>query len=178
MGLCPTPTFMAEQPLYELNNIQKRFGPVTALNGVSLKVYPGEVLGLVGDNGAGKSTLMKVASGAVIPDEGEVLLNGESVRFRAPSEARAQRIEMVYQDLSLCNSLNVATNIFLGREPVRSVLGLKFLDHQTLHQEAERILEELHIKIPSTRGDGQKPCLAVSGSLSPSVVPYLLTRRF
>ena len=172
MGFNPTPTFMAERPLYELNDIQKRFGPVTALNGVSLKLYPGEVLGLVGDNGAGKSTLMKVASGAVIPDEGEVLLNGEAVRFRAPSEARAQRIEMVYQDLSLCNSLNVAKNIFLGREPVRSVLGLKFLDHQTLHEEAERILEELHIKIPSTHATvknlsgGQRQSIAIGRAVS------------
>ena len=169
MGFAP-PYVMT--PIYELNNIEKRFGPVTALNGVTLKLHKGEVLGLVGDNGAGKSTLMKVASGAVIPDGGEIRLNGEPVTFRAPSEARAQRIEMVYQDLSLCNSLSVAKNLFLGREPVRSVLGLKFLDHSTLHSEAARILEELHIKIPSTHAavknlsGGQRQSVAIGRAVS------------
>ncbi len=159
-------------PVYELRDIYKRFGPVTALRGANLTLHEGEVLGLVGDNGAGKSTLMKVASGTVVPDDGDIYLGGEPVLFRAPSEARAQHVEMVYQDLSLCNSLSVANNLFLGREPTRDILGLKFLDHKTLHQKAKEILESLHIRIPSTRATvrnlsgGQRQSVAIGRAVS------------
>lgn len=169
-----TPNSVSSQktPVYELRDIHKRFGPVTALRGATLTLYEGEVLGLVGDNGAGKSTLMKVASGAVVPDQGEIRLGGEAVSFRAPSEARAQRVEMVYQDLSLCNSLSVANNLFLGREPTRNILGLNFLDHAALHRRARDILESLHIRIPSTHATvrnlsgGQRQSVAIGRAVS------------
>src|SRR5688572_20196875 len=107
-----------------MENIRKRYGMVEALRGVTLHLAPGEVLGLVGDNAAGKSTLMKVLSGAVIPDEGRVHLEGEETSFSNPRDARERHIEMVYQDLSLCEHLDVARNLFLGREPTK----LGFLD--------------------------------------------------
>lgn len=102
-------------PLVEMRGIRKRFGGVEALRGVNLVLYPGEILGLVGDNAAGKSTLMKVLSGAYQPDEGEILFEGRRVRFSTPADARALGIEMVYQDLALCENLDVAGNIWLGR---------------------------------------------------------------
>lgn len=101
----------------ELRDIKKSFGAVQALQGVNISLAPGEVLGLVGDNGAGKSTLMKILSGAQAPDSGSILLDGKEVRFSHPRDARAEHIEMVYQDLSLCEELDVAGNLFLGREP-------------------------------------------------------------
>ena len=90
---------------------------------MSLTLKPGEVLGLVGDNGAGKSTLSKVLSGAVIPDGGSIEIDGKPVVFASPADARAARVEMVYQDLSLCDTIDVAGNLFLGREPRRSIAG-------------------------------------------------------
>lgn len=164
--------FMNQQPILKLEGIEKSFGPIRALRGVDLTLYPGEVLGLVGDNGAGKSTLMKVVSGAYIPDRGTYQLGGKEVQFRSPADARAHRLEMVYQDLSLCDTIDVAKNLFLGREPIRSFLGMKFLDHQRLHQEAQEILERLHIKVPSTHvavknlSGGQRQVIAIGRAVS------------
>ena len=163
----PTP-----QPVLELKQIEKSFGPIQALRGVDLQLRPGEVLGLLGDNGAGKSTLMKVVSGAYTPDNGAYLLNGKEVHFTSPQEARRERLEMVYQDLSLCDTLDVARNLFLGREPVRNVLGARFLDHRKLHSEAEAILERLHVRVPSTRvvvknlSGGQRQAIAIGRAVS------------
>ena len=163
---------MNKQPVLELKGIEKNFGPIQALRGVDLILYPGEVLGLVGDNGAGKSTLMKVISGAYVPDGGSYRLDGEEVNFRSPADARKHHLEMVYQDLSLCNTVDVAKNLFLGREPVRNVLGVKFLDHGRLHKEAQEILERLHIKVPSTHAKvenlsgGQRQAIAIGRAVS------------
>jgi simple sugar transport system ATP-binding protein len=160
------------QPVLELRNIDKSFGPIQALRGIDLQLYPGEVLGLLGDNGAGKSTLMKVVSGAYTPDRGSYQLDGREVRFTSPRDARRERLEMVYQDLSLCDTLDVARNLFLGREPVRSVLGLQLLDHSRLHQEAEMMLERLHVRVPSTRvtvknlSGGQRQAIAISRAVA------------
>lgn len=158
-------------PRIELRGIRKSFGPVEALRGVDLTLYPGEVLGVVGDNGAGKSTLMKVLSGAQTPDEGSIVLDGEEVTFRHPKDARARRIEMVYQDLSLCEDLDVAGNLFLGREPSpRPLRG--FLDRRKMHQDAAETLRSLGIRIPFTDvpvrdlSGGQRQSVAIGRSLS------------
>ncbi len=172
MAMTVTLPAASTSPLLELRGIEKRFGPIEALRGVDLTLFPGEVLGLVGDNGAGKSTLMKIVSGAHIPDRGQYVLEGREVHFRSPADARRERLEMVYQDLSLCDTIDVAKNLFLGREPVRSVLGLRFLDHRRLHQEAKRILEQLHIKVPSTfvtvknLSGGQRQAIAIGRAVS------------
>jgi simple sugar transport system ATP-binding protein len=142
-------------PLFQAVNVAKRYGAVTALRGVTMEVFPGEIVGLVGDNGAGKSTLMKILSGTVIPDEGEIFLDGVQVEFRSPRDARDQGVEMVYQDLALCDLLDVASNFFLGREPKR----FRFLEIAKMHRETARWLMSIGIALPSTR----LPIKALSG---------------
>ncbi|MBD3885663.1 sugar ABC transporter ATP-binding protein [Phormidium tenue FACHB-886] len=162
------PDFSDIIPRIELRSIYKRFGAVESLRGVNLTLLPGEVLGLVGDNGAGKSTLMKVLAGAEIPDQGEILLDGDRVQFASPRDARRRQIEMVYQDLSLCDDLDVAGNLFLGREPRRGLL----LDRAQMHREAARILQSLHIRISHTTlpvrnlSGGQRQSIAIGRAVS------------
>lgn len=158
-------------PRIEIRGIRKSFGAVEALKGVDLSIQPGEILGLVGDNGAGKSTLMKILSGAQKPDAGEILFEGERVRFNHPRDARAHEIEMVYQDLSLCEDLDVAGNIFLGREPRWGSLR-GFIDRRRMHREAKETLESLAIKIPYTDvpvrdlSGGQRQSIAIGRAVS------------
>lgn len=161
-----------ETPLLSARGIAKRFGPIEVLRGVDLTLRAGEVLGLLGDNGAGKSTLMKVLSGAVVPDQGLLYMEGCPATFRSPQEARRRGIEMVYQDLSLCDTLSVAENLFLGREPVRRIGGLPFVDHGALNREAARMLEGLQVKVPSVRAKvrhlsgGQRQAVAIGRAVS------------
>ena len=118
-------------PLLEVKDIVKRFGGLVAVNRVSMEVYPGEVVGLLGDNGAGKSTLIKVVSGVYQPDEGEIYFEGEKVKINNPMDAIKLGIETLYQDLALAENLNVYSNIFLGREKVKNLLGaIPVLDHE------------------------------------------------
>ncbi len=125
---------MAEAtPVVEMRNIKKNFAAVQALRGVDLVLHHNEVLGLLGDNAAGKSTLMKVLSGAYIPDEGEIFLEGKKVNLTDPFHARHLGIEMVYQDLALANNLDVTANVFLGRETVGSTTRPDRCDEQPLH---------------------------------------------
>ncbi|MDQ6915964.1 MAG: ATP-binding cassette domain-containing protein, partial [Actinomycetota bacterium] len=105
-------------PLLSLEGVRKRFGAVQALDGVDFEVRPGEVVGLVGDNGAGKSTLVKTISGIYSPDEGRFFFEGESVTISGPQAAAALGIATVYQDLALCDNLDVVANLFLGREEI------------------------------------------------------------
>lgn len=160
-----------DTPRVEVQGIRKSFGAVDALKGVDLTVYPGEILGVVGDNGAGKSTLMKILSGAQKPDEGSIKFDGEEVSFNHPRDARAHKIEMVYQDLSLCEDLDVAGNIFLGREPKWGSLR-GFVDHRKMHREAKDTLESLSIKIPFTDvpvrdlSGGQRQSIAIGRAIS------------
>ncbi len=155
-------------PRAVLREIRKRYGAVEALRGVTLELGPGRVLGLVGDNAAGKSTLMKVLAGAVIPDSGEIFIDGQRVSFASPRDARAARIEMVYQDLALCDDLDVARNLFLGREPTRR----GFLDGTVMHREARRHLEDLGIRLPSTAAavrnlsGGQRQAVAIARAVT------------
>lgn len=131
-----------------MKDIRMRFGMVEALRGVSLRVAPGEVVGLVGDNAAGKSTLMKCLSGTYIPDSGEIWVDGQPVTYQTPREAQNLGIEMVYQDLALCDDIDVAGNIFLGREP--RTLGGLVLDKKEMHAKARELLDSLRIRIPYT----------------------------
>ena len=100
----------------EARGLVKRYGHVTALDGADFELLPGEILAVIGDNGAGKSTLIKALSGALIPDEGEMFLDGKPVRFHTPIDARRQGIETVYQDLAVAPAMTIAENLFLGRE--------------------------------------------------------------
>jgi simple sugar transport system ATP-binding protein len=129
--------------LLELRNIAKHFGAIEALKGVDLDLEPGEVLGLMGDNGAGKSTLVKVIAGNFPPSEGEIRLNGRTCHFHKPVDARAEGIEVVYQDLALCDNLTAAANVFLGREIKKKLGPLKVLDYRTMFERAALLFAEL-----------------------------------
>jgi simple sugar transport system ATP-binding protein len=155
-----------------MEDISKSFGAIKSLDGVNLMLRAGEVLGLVGDNGAGKSTLSKILSGAIIPDSGRILLDGKEVHFASPADARRQRVEMVYQDLSLCDTIDVAGNLLLGREPARSVLGLKLMNKRKMHADAAAMLNHLGVRMPSTRvrveslSGGQRQSIAIGRAVS------------
>ncbi|MCP3799349.1 ATP-binding cassette domain-containing protein [Allokutzneria sp. A3M-2-11 16] len=163
---------MSEQvPVLQARGLVKRYGKVTAIDGADFDLLPGEILAVVGDNGAGKSSLIKALSGAVVPDAGEILVDGEAVRFSGPLDARRHGIETVYQDLALAPAQDIATNVFLGRERRRSgPLGSVFrlLDAGGMRAEAARILGELDIKIKSmtqaveTLSGGQRQGIAVA----------------
>ncbi|MEE9281244.1 MAG: ATP-binding cassette domain-containing protein [Myxococcota bacterium] len=130
--------------LLSLRGISKRFGAIRALDGVDLSVAAGEVVGLMGDNGAGKSTLLKIIAGNFRPSEGELWLDGERVELARPSEARERGVEVVYQDLALCDNLSAAANVFLGRELSRKVLGfLPVLDSDAMVERAGALFKEL-----------------------------------
>ena len=142
----------APTPVLEARGLVKRFGQVVALNETDFDLFPDEITAIIGDNGAGKSTLIKVLSGAFQPDEGELLLDGARVRFRSPLDARRVGIETVYQELAVAPALDIAANIFLGRElRRRGPLGrlVRALDKRTMRREATRHLSELQIHIPS-----------------------------
>jgi ABC-type sugar transport system ATPase subunit len=138
---------MSEQPILQVESVSKRFGGVHALENVSMELYPGEVLALAGDNGAGKSTLIKVISGVHQPDEGKIRYNGTEVTFENPQKAREQGIETIYQDLALADNLDVGANVFLGREPLKRVMGLPVLDRKRMRAESAEALRVLDIRI-------------------------------
>jgi fructose transport system ATP-binding protein len=135
-------------PILEARGLVKRYGHVTALAGSDFDLRPGEILAVIGDNGAGKSSLIKCLSGAVVPDDGEILLDGKPIQMRTPIDARAYGIETVYQTLAVSPSLDIADNLFLGREPrAPGVLGKVFrkLDRGKMRAEAKRQMSELGI---------------------------------
>ena len=128
-----------KRPLLEVRNLEKRFGGVRALQGASLIIEAGETIALVGDNGAGKSTFVKSIAGVQPADTGEILLNGKPVSIRTPKDAGALGIEVVYQDLALANSLDVAANVFLGDEPRLLNLGwFSIPDTKRLHGKRQK----------------------------------------
>jgi simple sugar transport system ATP-binding protein len=129
--------------LLELRSIAKHFGAIEALKGVDLDLEPGEVLGLMGDNGAGKSTLVKVIAGNFPPSEGEIRLGGRACHFHKPVDARAEGIEVVYQDLALCDNLTAAANVFLGREAKKRMGLLRILDYRSMYERAATLFAEL-----------------------------------
>jgi simple sugar transport system ATP-binding protein len=148
------------QPILQLSNVSKHFGGLVAVDQVSLSIYPGEVVGLLGDNGAGKSTLIKLISGVHRPDEGQIFYQGHEVHFSSPLEARQQGIETIYQDLALCENLDASANIFLGREPLRRSLGIfNRVNRAYMLEESRQVLERLDIQIPNLR----RPIRQMSG---------------
>jgi len=155
------------RPLLELRGVTKYFGHVRALEEVDFELYPGEILALVGDNGAGKSTLIKVISGAVTPDRGEMYLEGQLVRVRSPQDAVALGITTVYQHLALIDTRDVLANLFLGREPSR--WGM--IDRRKMMKDAGSVLGELKISIPSLTepvgnlSGGQRQAVAIGRAL-------------
>ena len=131
-------------PVLQLRNISKSFGAIRALTDVNLTLDPGEVLGLMGDNGAGKSTLVKIIAGNFPPTSGQIILeDGEPVVFHKPVEAREKGIEIVYQDLALCNNLTAAANVFLGREIKRKVGPFNLLNFRAMYDRSAELFNEL-----------------------------------
>ena len=152
------------------SNTFKRFGGLTAVNDVSVDIYPGEVIGLVGDNGAGKSTLIKMISGVYRPDGGRIYLGEEEITLSSPMEARNLGIETIYQDLALCENLDATVNIFLGKEPLRRMLGIfNQVDRPHMLEESHKVLDRLDIKIP----DLSKPIRQMSGGQRQAAIAAL-----
>jgi simple sugar transport system ATP-binding protein len=127
----------------ELARVSKHFGAIQALIDVSLRIEPGEVVGLMGDNGAGKSTLVKIVAGNYPPSDGAVMMEGRAVAFHKPADARGEGIEIVYQDLALCDNLTAAENVYLGRELTRGFGPVKVLDYRAMFQRAAELFAEL-----------------------------------
>ena len=156
-------------PLVEMRCIHKAFGAVKALDGASLSIEVGEVLGLVGDNAAGKSTMMKVLSGAYQPDKGHIHVDGAPVRIASPADARALGIEMVYQDLALTDNLDVVANLFMGREVTRR-LGV--LDGRWMRERTLMLVDRLKIDVPSINqpvanlSGGQRQAVAIGRAMA------------
>ncbi|MDL9997736.1 ATP-binding cassette domain-containing protein [Variovorax sp. J22P240] len=127
----------------ELSGVSKHFGAIQALTDVSLSLGAGEVVGLMGDNGAGKSTLVKIVAGNYPPSQGEVTMEGRKVAFHKPADAREEGIEIVYQDLALCDNLTAAENVYLGRELTRGIGPIRVLDYRAMFQRAGELFAEL-----------------------------------
>ena len=163
---------MTTEPILTARGLVKRYGRVTALNSADFDLYPGEILAVIGDNGAGKSSLIKAISGAVTPDEGEILLEGKPVQFKSPMEARAAGIETVYQNLALSPALSIADNMFLGREIRKpGILGswFRMLDRTAMEKRAREKLTELGLmtiqnigQTVETLSGGQRQGVAVA----------------
>src|SRR6476661_7387201 len=164
----------AATPIIEMRGITKSFGAVRAVIEVDLTLYPGEILGLVGDNSAGKSTLMKILTGACQRDDGEILVAGEPGHFKSPQESRKVGIEMIYQDFALCGNMDVGQNIFLGRWPRKRL----FVDRLKMYAEADRVLKRLKVDVNSvyqrveslSGGRQQSVAIARAISFEPRVV--------
>ena len=160
---------MADEPLVEMKDIRKNFGAVQALKGVDLILNYNEVLGLIGDNAAGKSTLMKVLSGAYVADDGDIIFEGDKVHITKPEDSRHLGIEMVYQDFALAGNIDVAGNIFLGRERTYGGLGklLRVMDRRGMNNASRQLLDRLKIEVESVRqrvdelSGGQRQAVAI-----------------
>jgi ABC-type sugar transport system ATPase subunit len=159
------PASSGAEPLLRLKGISKSFGSVQALTGVNLDVYAGKVTALVGDNGAGKSTLIKAISGISEPDDGEILWKGKPVHIRTPKEATALGLATVYQDLALCDNLDIVQNMFLGRETLKHFL----LDEASMEHQAKQSLADLSVvtvrsvrQLVGSLSGGQRQAVAVA----------------
>ncbi|WP_073055861.1 ATP-binding cassette domain-containing protein [Kaistia soli] len=162
------------RPRMRVRGIRKSFGSIEALRGVDLDLWPGECLGLVGDNAAGKSTFTKILAGTYLPDAGTIELDGKEIAYSGPAEARGYGVEMVYQDLSLCDTIDVAGNLYLGREISKG----PFLDKAAMQRGAHEMLRKLEIRIPNTAlkvaqlsgGQRQSIAIARSAAFDPNVL--------
>lgn len=161
-------------PLYEIRHVSKSYGSVKAVRDVSMAVFPGEIVGLVGDNGAGKSTLVKMLSGVYAPDEGELLVDGVELHWKSPHEAMEAGIETLYQDSGLALDLNIGANVFLGRERMKpGILGkLGFLAQKDMDKEAALDLERTGIAVAASRrkvgqlSGGQRQAVAIGRAVA------------
>jgi len=158
--------------ILQLEDISKYFGPVIALNGVTLRLRRGEVHCLLGDNGAGKSTLIKTLAGVHLPEKGQYLVNGKPVKFASPREALDAGIATVYQDLALVPLMSVARNFFMGREPMKKLFGfIPVMDHATAASTAAAKLADMGIRVRDpdqpigTMSGGEKQCLAIARAI-------------
>ena len=154
----------------KLSGVSRSFGAIQALDGVSLSVEPGEVLGLMGDNGAGKSTLVKIVAGNFRPSKGEILIDGAPVHFHRPIDAQRAGIEVVYQDLALCDHLTAASNVFLGREPVRALGPIRFIDYAAMRSRAAELFRQLKTEtrprdLVRKMSGGQRQAVAIARTL-------------
>ena len=162
-----------EKPLLMVNKVFKNFGAVEAVCDVSFNLYPGEILGLVGDNGAGKSTLIKIVSGVHEPDRGEIFWKESLTRVQNPKKARDIGIETIYQDLALSENLTISANIFLGKEITKKyIFGLiKFLSDKKMEKMAREVLDRLNIEMKSyseiagNLSGGQKQAVAITRAI-------------
>ncbi len=151
----------------ELENVSKHFGAIQALNGISLSLEPGEVVGLMGDNGAGKSTLVKIIAGNFRPSEGHIRMEGQEIVMHKPVDAREHGIEIVHQDLALCDNLTAAANVFLGREIYKGVWPLRVLDHGAMYARAQDLFAELKSEtrpreLVKSMSGGQRQAVAIA----------------
>jgi ABC-type sugar transport system ATPase subunit len=162
----------SDRPFLTARNVSKRFGALTALSGVDLDIYAGEVLALLGDNGAGKSTFIKVLAGAHGASDGEIRIEGEPVSFASPQDAAERGIATIYQELALSENLSIAENVFLGRELVTRVAGVPFLKRAEMRKRVAGLLEELeaHIADPDapvgSLSGGQRQAVAICRALN------------
>lgn len=160
-------------PIVQMKKIYKHFGGVEALKNIELTLYEGEILGLVGDNGAGKSTLIKILSGAIPPDRGEIFFRGEKVNIRNPKDSKELGIETIYQDLALIDNLDVPANMFIGQEIKREKLGRIFniMNLKAMEKTTRRFLDQLKINVESLRervhnlSGGQKQSIAITRAI-------------
>jgi simple sugar transport system ATP-binding protein len=154
-------------PILELENVSKHFGAIHALNDISLSLEPGEVVGLMGDNGAGKSTLVKIIAGNFRPSHGTMRMDGRELIMHRPVEARQHGIEIVHQDLALCDNLSAAANVFLGREIRKGIGPLKLLDYASMYKRAGEIFAELKSEtrprdLVKSMSGGQRQAVAIA----------------
>ena len=156
---------MADEPILELRNINKSFGPVDVLRNVDFAAYPGEVVALVGDNGAGKSTMVKCVSGTYTIDSGEYLFEGHPVNVHNPKDASDLGIEIVYQDLALCDNLDIVQNMFLGRERISGLVlnegSMEQAAQETLASLSVRTVKSVRQRVSSLSG-GQRQTVAIA----------------
>jgi D-xylose transport system ATP-binding protein len=168
---------VTEPPVLEVKGVSKLYGQVRALSDVSFELCPGEVVALLGDNGAGKSTLVKVLSGVLSPDEGDLLMDGELLSIRTPMDALRHGIGTVYQDLALVDTLDVARNIYLGHIPRR--FGF-MVDFGRMYADARKVLARLRVTLPSVKtrvGDlsgGQRQAVAIARTLAQEARVFLM----
>jgi simple sugar transport system ATP-binding protein len=151
----------------ELHNVSKHFGAIEALGGVDLAMEPGEIVGLMGDNGAGKSTLVKIVAGNFPPSAGTLAIDGRPVHFKRPLDARSEGVEVVYQDLALCDNLTASANIFLGREQKRRIWPFSLLDDRRMHKRARELFAELKSEtrpadLVKSMSGGQRQAVAIA----------------
>ncbi|MBA1138910.1 ATP-binding cassette domain-containing protein [Mesorhizobium neociceri] len=154
----------------ELTNISKHFGAIQAVNDVSLSIEPGQVVGLMGDNGAGKSTLVKMIAGNFRPSHGDMRLEGKELILHKPSEARQHGIEIVHQDLALCNNLTAAANVYLGRELRRGVGPFRILDYAAMYKRAGQLFAQLKSEtrprdLVKQMSGGQRQAVAIARTM-------------